>query len=549
MIRLRPFGASLALLAILVLFVFPSVIYADRGGFSPMKGVERVSESGQKAIIAWNGTHEILILSTDVSSSQESEVVELMPLPSNPTISRGEKQSFLKITELVNTYLAVTGPTYIFASSYSFGGGGTHVPRIAITFKEIIGIHYLTVVEAEEVHDLIWWLENFLVEEGYNAKLPSNLEDLFSYYIQNGMNFFVIDMIKTNTATKTVDALVYEFRSPNLYYPLRVSTLFSGDTDISLFTITSNELNDKSIFGQKFVKKAQFQIKQEALAEISTNLTNLFSSNPYLCYFKFKGTLESFDGDILADFQSDPDIPTVALVSISLGSGLVLLLLIFPMNAISVFSRKNAHCSITRRLEAASLLAGLIGVFFAWSGFFLPWGLVEFGKSREVLIALNGNYETRVLVGEDTTGNYLFILSLFAVVALYAYLLLSQGNSKVASVLLAAGGVCIMLQILLWMWSIPPWPGTSYAYYPAYDKINVGVGTTLIGCSFIILAGLLSLWRIKLVPTDITTAITKTHFKTYIIRIARISIVTLIGISLVIFWLYYILPWKVQLWF
>ena len=92
-------------LFILVFFTFVPVAHADRGGFSPIS--ERVSESGQKAIIAWNGTHEILILSTDVSSSNESEVIELMPLPSNPTISKGENQSFLKIEELVNTYLAV----------------------------------------------------------------------------------------------------------------------------------------------------------------------------------------------------------------------------------------------------------------------------------------------------------------------------------------------------------------------------------------------------------------------------------------------------------
>ena len=298
-----------------------------------MRG-ERVSESGQKAVIAWNGTDEILMLSTDVSSSHESEVVELMPLPSNPTISRGEKQSFLKITELVNTYLAVTSSRWASPSHRGLGPAERYSPKITITFQDAIGVHYLTVVKAEEAGDLIWWLENFLEEKGYNTELPSNLEELFSYYIQNKMNFFVIDMIETNSTVKTVDPLVYEFRSSKLYYPLRISSLFSGDTDISLFTITSDELNDDSIIREGFVKKAQFQIKQEALAEINTNVTKLFSSNPYMCYFKFRGALEGFDGDILADLQSGPNIPTVALAVLSLGSGLVFLLLFFPVNRI-----------------------------------------------------------------------------------------------------------------------------------------------------------------------------------------------------------------------
>ena len=337
----------LVILSLLFVFLIPChQVWADRGGFSPRR--ERVSESGQKAVIAWNGTDEILMLSTDVSSSKQSEVVELMPLPSNPAISRGEKGSFLKVKELVNTYLAVAGhPRWIWSFSRSEGGSPkAKPPKITITFQEAIGVHYLTVVKAEEASELIQWLENFLETKGYTKELPSNLEELFSYYIQNKMNFFVIDMIETNSTVKTVDPLVYEFKSPKLYYPLRISTLFSGDTDISLFTITRNELDDDTITREGFVKKAQFQIKQEALAEINTNMTKLFSSNPYLCYFKFRGALEGFDGDISGDFQSSPNIPTMTLAVLSLGSGLVFLFLFFPANGIGrllhgKFSRSN----------------------------------------------------------------------------------------------------------------------------------------------------------------------------------------------------------------
>jgi hypothetical protein len=40
---------------------------------------------GQKAIVAWNGEVERLILSTDVYASASSTVLEFLPLPSQPT--------------------------------------------------------------------------------------------------------------------------------------------------------------------------------------------------------------------------------------------------------------------------------------------------------------------------------------------------------------------------------------------------------------------------------------------------------------------------------
>jgi len=381
------------------LFMFTpfTCVHADRGGIVLIEG-ERVSETGQKAIIAWNGTHEMLMLSTDVSSSKETEVVEIMPLPSEPVISKGEKQSFLKIQELVNTYLAVINPpTRYWPSSHTLSGIIEEAPKITITFQEMIGVHNLTVVKAEETNVLIRWLEYFLEAKGYNTDLPSELEGLLPYYIQNGMNFFAIDMIEANSTVKTVDPLIYEFRSPNLYYPLRISSLFSGDTEISLFTITSNGLNDNSITKEGFVKKAQFQINQETLAEINTNMTELFSNNlyPYICYFKFSGSLDGFNGDILADFQSGLNIPSVMLATLSLGSVFVLLLLFFPVNKIGRSIRlKSVDLPTAKRLEIASFIACLIGIFLVLFSFTFPWGFVGFGEKGEVLIALNGFYET-----------------------------------------------------------------------------------------------------------------------------------------------------------
>jgi hypothetical protein len=64
----------------------------------PVNPEVSVYEPGQKAIIAWNGKEEILILSTNVHSDDESLVVELLPLPSEP--ERVELASFSSFEEI-----------------------------------------------------------------------------------------------------------------------------------------------------------------------------------------------------------------------------------------------------------------------------------------------------------------------------------------------------------------------------------------------------------------------------------------------------------------
>ena len=196
---------------------------------------------------------------------------------------------------------------------------------------------------------------------------------------------------------------------------------------------------------------------------------------------------------------------------------------------------KNISLPATKRLEIASLLAGLVGIFLTWSGLSLPWGLVERGKSGEVLIAFSGF--SSLLFGEGGVINLLVVFPLLALIPCYVFMLLIQRNSKQASVILATSGLCIMLQTLMWIVGIFPIPGVSYTYYPAYI-LDIGVYSTVIGSLFILLAGLLSLLRIRLMPADTIVASRRIGFKTYLVKRFLVFVVTLIGITFVVFWLY-----------
>ena len=61
---------------VFILFV-SSGAHADMGGFAPYADVD-LREPGQKAVIAYDGVEEILILGTDMESSRDSKVLRCL---------------------------------------------------------------------------------------------------------------------------------------------------------------------------------------------------------------------------------------------------------------------------------------------------------------------------------------------------------------------------------------------------------------------------------------------------------------------------------------
>jgi len=125
-----------------VLFILPKTCLADKGGWYLSSEAVTLTESGQRAIIGWGGETEILCLATDVSSSEETTVIEFLPLPSEPNVTLGSKDTFEAVEKLLaRRNVKLTMPA----------GGGPSPPReikpFQITFHERLGAHDITVVK------------------------------------------------------------------------------------------------------------------------------------------------------------------------------------------------------------------------------------------------------------------------------------------------------------------------------------------------------------------------------------------------------------------
>ena len=84
----------------IILALVVGVVSADRGVIVPPHVYVR--EDTQVAIVAWDGSKEILMLSTNVWANKSAEVWEVIPLPSKPTIEKGEKEVFDKMVKIYN---------------------------------------------------------------------------------------------------------------------------------------------------------------------------------------------------------------------------------------------------------------------------------------------------------------------------------------------------------------------------------------------------------------------------------------------------------------
>ena len=340
----RPAKASSAsiVLSVALLLLLPEtplLASADRGGI-PLYPTVDILEPGQKAIVAWNGREEILILSTDVKANQSTLVLEFLPLPSNPkAIEKASFTSFTKLQEIIREH----------ASSYARSRGlyiyGAEKTSVVVTFHEKIGAHDITVVKAENASELAFWVDGFLSRNNATTELSlQEYETIFEDYISRGFPYFALDLVEFSLEDKTVEPILYRFETDFVYYPLKISSLFAGDTNIMLFLLTHREFSSYMLyrlgagpwatsavyiennqtkidltiyapanFTWSLGSVLQFPVSGEELRDIDSRLGSLLDDSAALTVLEYRGPLDIFLGDLI--LREGEDLLTYPFVS------------------------------------------------------------------------------------------------------------------------------------------------------------------------------------------------------------------------------------------
>ncbi|MDI6689938.1 MAG: DUF2330 domain-containing protein [Actinomycetota bacterium] len=289
--RFKPF-----LLILLILLLFPSMVHADKG-MIPLSDVSPY-EPGQKAILACNGEEEVLILSTDVSASKHSLILEVLPLPSNPEIKEGTIKSFERMEKLIGERMK---------DVYELRGLKEGAPGVEIIFHKRIGAHDLTVVKVRSYQEFLKWIADFLKDKKIKHEVDSpRLRELISIYLEQGLNFFVFDLITVDPEPRSVKPLIYKFKSDSLYYPLEISSLASGNTRLSLFIITKDKLDSSSLEKVRLYPglTPPFRVGEDELRKISPDVSRLFNGYAWLTPAHYIGPIQFLSGDLQIPIKS-----------------------------------------------------------------------------------------------------------------------------------------------------------------------------------------------------------------------------------------------------
>jgi len=216
-------------------FLFSVAANADRG-MIPHDPLAQIFEPNQRAIIAWNGNEEILLLSTDMRASKSTRVLEVLPCPSEPKVQKGDIQTFDRANRVIRAHLPRHG-----LSRRTKGGGkmaGFDAPAGKITFHEKIGAHDVSVANVLSAERFVEWVEGALKKEGVkNPTIPNWAKTTIRQYIDDEYKWFVFDSIEIGPTIKTLEPLQYRFKANRLFYPLRI-TKVQGPTTVDMIVLT-----------------------------------------------------------------------------------------------------------------------------------------------------------------------------------------------------------------------------------------------------------------------------------------------------------------------
>jgi hypothetical protein len=296
-----------SILFTLLLALAARTAWADCGSI-PFKPWVSVFEPNQRAVIAWDGREEILILSTDLRASEPTKVLEVIPLPSEPKVKEGDVAVFYKGTELINRKLFPKKPRAFGGMGMGgMGGAGAEAalpPAGEVTFHDKIGAHDVSVTHVLDHRRFVDWVKEYLEKAGVdNPEIPPPLEAVVQDYLRDRFQWFVFDVVDLGDQTITKDAIQYRFKTRSLYYPLRITRSEEGDTLVKLLVLSPGlvRMPDPRRLRVRLVHRP-VNVTQAELRELDQDLHDLLRhrSQLRLRIWQIEGRLSGFHHDLIA---------------------------------------------------------------------------------------------------------------------------------------------------------------------------------------------------------------------------------------------------------
>lgn len=276
---------------IIGLILLPSLASAD--GMIVTDYLEKVYLPAQKAVISWNGSDETLVLATKVRVEKLANMAWVIPVPSKtkPEVSEGDIDVFYDLADLFSR-------EGIEAPGFGLMGEG---PKDSVEVIEVkkVDIYDITILKATNATDLVDWLNRngYIISENTTPTLREYCEQENFYFIANKINLankyenlsitdadgvcaekvagfivrrpyrgildgeirwameeigecgnssFEAVKVAIDLEQGIATPLKITFQPTAPFYPLRISSVNEGSTDVDLYLFSQTPVKDKS---------------------------------------------------------------------------------------------------------------------------------------------------------------------------------------------------------------------------------------------------------------------------------------------------------------
>jgi hypothetical protein len=224
----------------------------------PLEGGEFIEPMQRCFIVDVGDGTEAMVLQIAFGKTDLSEFGWLVPLPSVPEVREESNRVFEELFYwTLPPYTYQTGGGCASSSTgimpaQPLNDGGSE--RIDMIEKQVVGNFDVFTVEAETPEELKSWIEenDYVVPEGY--------ESIFQNYINKGWIFVAIKVHLPEEINwyegsygpnyypieySVLHPLYFQFETDELVYPMLISKLNGGSTDLTMFVLADNKMQFK----------------------------------------------------------------------------------------------------------------------------------------------------------------------------------------------------------------------------------------------------------------------------------------------------------------
>jgi hypothetical protein len=277
---------------------FTTLSNADMGSMPFKKGV-RIVEPNQDAIIAWNGKEQLLYLQTTLGASEETKVLEVMPLPSKPDVDATDPAVFIRCKSLLpRIVVRDSGGASPFA-------GPAKLSAAKVVERKVIGAHDIRTVELLDADRFTAWVTAEFGAANEGLEVPAPLLAVIGEYARDGYKWFLFDVVNLKQEAAKKTPLRIRFETDKLYYPMRITRTEKGNTTVSLSILTTILFNKEDCVG---IPREEIRVPARPI-EISGDKVNwidppLFAllgrpQSVQLRTWEILGEIDSFQKDLL----------------------------------------------------------------------------------------------------------------------------------------------------------------------------------------------------------------------------------------------------------